>query len=377
MTLLYFSPVPWNSYSQRPHYFARHFLARPGHRVLWVDPYPTRFPAWKDVRWTREQPHLTTARPERLTVIHPRTLPAEPLAAGRWLNRQIGWRRLESTVASVRGAQPLVIGVGRPSDLAREALARLDAVWTFYDAMDDFPEFYAGLARRSTGRCEQQIASAVDTVITVSSALWTKFDALGAKRQMIGNAFEMTSLPPAGAPTRAATPDEARRPVFGYVGCIASWFDWSLVCGVAEAEPDAGVHIVGPRYQAPPRHLPPNVRLFPACLHAEGVRHMASFSVGLIPFRPNRLTAGVDPIKYYGYRGMGLPVLTTAFGEMAGRHASDGGVYALDGTTGLASAAAAALAHRDAPGDLATFRDRHGWERRFADARLFEDMPTP
>jgi hypothetical protein len=103
---------------------------------------------------------------------------------------------------------------------------------------------------------------------------------------------------------------------------------------------------------------------------------MASFSVGLIPFRPNRLTAGVDPIKYYGYRGMGLPVLTTAFGEMAGRHASDRGVYTIDGPADLAAAAAAALAHGDAPADVAAFRDRHAWERRFADARLFQDMPT-
>src|SRR6185295_2677914 len=105
----------------------------------------------------------------------------------------------------------------------------------------------------------------------------------------------------------------------GYVGCVASWFDWPLVIRLARTLRDGAVHVVGPRYVSPPRPLPSNVKLFPACSHADAVDHIRRFSVGLIPFKRNRLTAAVDPIKYYGYRAMGLPVLTTSFGEMAER----------------------------------------------------------
>ncbi len=43
---------------------------------------------------------------------------------------------------------------------------------------------------------------------------------------------------------------------------------------------------------------------------------MAEFDVGLIPFKQNALTAAVDPIKYYEYRALALPVISTDFGEM-------------------------------------------------------------
>ena len=36
----------------------------------------------------------------------------------------------------------------------------------------------------------------------------------------------------------------------------------------------------------------------------------------------------MDPVKYYEYRGMGLPVLTTRFGQMASRTRADG-VYTI------------------------------------------------
>ena len=60
-TLVYFAPVAWDSYLQRPHYVARHFLARGG-RVLWIDPYPTRFPMLRDLR-RRVGTSLRTPRP--------------------------------------------------------------------------------------------------------------------------------------------------------------------------------------------------------------------------------------------------------------------------------------------------------------------------
>ena len=47
----------------------------------------------------------------------------------------------------------------------------------------------------------------------------------------------------------------------------------------------------------------------------------AALSAGIIPFKVNRLTAAVDPIKYYEYRAAGLPVISTEFGEMRQRRA--------------------------------------------------------
>jgi len=364
MTLLYFAPVPWDSYLQRPHYVAKYFLQRRGGRVVWIDPYPTRLPAMADLRAVWRRPRLKTPRPGGLTVVRPGALPIEPLATGRWLNRHVLWHRLHRRLPAFSGGKQLVLGIGRPHTLALAALERLDPAWSFYDAMDDFPEFFRGRAQRAAAESERAIVSTVSTVLTASSGLWDKFASLGDKRRLVMNGFDMASLPPLAA--RPSGP-----PVLGYIGTVASWFDWPLVVRLARAVPNAAIHIVGPRYVATPRSLPANVKLFPACDHERAIEHLAGFSVGLIPFKRNRLTDSVDPIKYYAYRAMGLSVLTTRFGEMAHRGPGDG-AYLLDEDLGLEASAYAALgASRAHDEQVEHFRAENSWERRFAEAGLF------
>ena len=100
---------------------------------------------------------------------------------------------------------------------------------------------------------------------------------------------------------------------------------------------------------------------------------MARFSAGLIPFRCDALTAGVDPIKYYEYRAAGLPVLSTSFGEMALRGRDDG-VYFLDRTDNLAGTVAAALGHRCDPAEANRFRRQNSWTSRFHESDGFRSL---
>jgi hypothetical protein len=361
LTLVYFSPVPWDSYPQRPHYFVRHFLGTSGSTVLWIDPYPTRLPNWTDLA-RAGGPALRTPRPDGLHVLRLRGLPIEPLPGGRWVNRRLMQGALDASVRPWLRTGRVGIAVGRPSALALAALERLPRAWSVYDAMDDFPEFYRGLSRRSTHAVEQAIARRADVILTSSSPLWSKFESSGAARVMVRNAFEMASLPAAAEAAPGPT-------VFGYVGCVGEWFDWDAVIGLAHARPDASIEIVGPRV-ATPRGLPDNIVLRPACGHDDTIAHLARFSAGLIPFKRTRLTSAVDPIKYYAYRAMGLPVLSTRFGEMAARGAADR-TFFMDDRGGPAASSAAALRERDDPATVRRFRADHDWSCRFQQAGLF------
>jgi hypothetical protein len=366
MTLLYFAPVPWDSYSQRPHHVVSHFLERGGRSVIWVNPYPTRLPTLSDARRVRHRPGLGPDRPPNLSVVSVRAWPIEPWPVGRWINRTFFWNTFLDHLRSLIGHQELRIGIGRPSALAVAALKELRPAHSFYDAMDDFPEFYSGVSKVSVRALEQQIVQLVDVVVTASSELWRKFSAMGHRRRFMANAFDMSALPPPSPPRG--------RPVFGYVGCIGSWFDWSLIVRLADAFPDFPVHIAGPCYAQPPRRLPQNVQLFPACAAARAVEHFQSFSVGIIPFKRSPLTDAVDPVKYYGYRAMGLPVLSTAFGEMAHRGVGDR-TFLIGDCDAVAETAGAALASAGEDGSAAEvmrFRAEHGWRRRLEDARFFE-----
>lgn len=361
-TLLYFAPVPWDGYPQRPHYFVRHFLGRGGTHVVWIDPYPTRLPELRDLRTVRSVSRVPLEKPSNLTVVALRMLPLEPLAVGRWFNRRFLFEALVGRLRRIVRGTSVRIGIGRPSALAVDVLGALQPVATFYDAMDDVPEFYHGVSKISVAAREREIARSVDMIVTSSTALWAKFAELGSRRVMLHNAFEMSELPPLPIARNG-------RRVFGYVGCIGHWFDWSITIRLARAVSDAAVHIVGPCFSKP-HGLPPNVTLFPACPLQRAIEHFQTFSVGLIPFKRTPLTDSVDPVKYYGYRGMGLPVLSTTFGEMARRGVADGVLLMDHG--GLQDAAVAAM---DVPSDsttVETFRREHTWERRFDDESAFD-----
>jgi hypothetical protein len=363
MRLLYFAPVPWDSYEQRPHYFARHFLALGG-AVLWINPYPSRLPRWQDLgRLRRRDNALTLPRPRDLTVVDTNGWPIDPLPAGSWLNDRFFWRRMLDRLTPYSG-RDTVLGIGRPTAMALTALGRVTHAWSFYDAMDDFPEFYRGLSQRATTAVEQEIARSVNRIFASSSHLTAKFTASGRDVRRVTNAYDMALLP-------AVSGARATRHGLGFIGAIAGWFDWSLLSRVADAVRPMPVTLVGPRFSRLPSRLPPNVRHRPQVHQREGVEWLQTISAGLIPFVKTPLTAGIDPIKYYQYRGAGLPVLTSTFGEMAQRSEIDA-TFALDGPAGPRAAVDAALAWHPDPAAIERFRNENTWTRRFEDARIYE-----
>jgi hypothetical protein len=375
MRLLYFSPVHAESYAQRPHFMVRAWLELGAESVLWMNPYPCRLPQWQDMRRARGLHNQGTVLDSRIRVLDVPALPIEPLPLGSWLNRRLLWRKVWRTIERYSSEGPLVLGIGRPSALALSALGELRPVASFFDAMDNFPEFHQGLSRRAMIRHEDSIAAGVDVVVASSTYLAEKFARRGLRVEKILNACETTDEcaiehekcfhPSSFIPHPS--------PILGYLGCIGHWFDWPLVLRLAEALPQARIELVGPCVVSPPRPLPANVRLLPACKHSEVARQLARFSAGLIPFRKNALTAGVDPIKYYEYRAAGLPVLSTSFGEMAFRGCDDG-VYFLDRGGEEKAIVSAALDHRCQAAEALQFRLDNDWDSRFLRSSCFRSL---
>jgi len=385
MRLLYFSPVNAGSYAQRPHFMVRAWLEQGVESVLWVNPYPCRLPQWHDARRVHGLHDQGTPLDSRIRVLNVPALPIEPFAWGPWLNRRLLWRNIWREIEQYASAEPTILGVGRPCALALEALDQLRSAGSFYDAMDNFPEFHQGLSRRAMRRHEDAIAKKVDCVMASSTFLAEKFARRGLHVEKVLNACKMSGGREAekrvaggqNANPQSPIPNPSSPPVLGYLGCLGHWFDWPLVIRLAEALPRARVELVGPRAVPPPKKLPPNVRLLPACRQSEAGEHLARFSAGLIPFQNNALTAGVDPIKFYEYRATGLPVLSTSFGEMAVRGRDDG-VYFLDRSSDPTGTVLAALGHRDDSATMNRFCRDNDWTSRFYQSDCFRSLlPAP
>lgn len=306
MGLIYLAPLTWETFSQRPHHFVRWYNEKSQKKVLWISSYPTRLPCLNDLKRDRKNEFLKSDIPDWLTVSTPFALPIEPIPGLSQVNLFF-FRNIFSVVQDFIQNEQASLVVGKPSLLALSLLSKFKFKTSIYDAMDDFPFFYQGLSKHSMSMIEKKVSQNVDYVTTSSHGLLPKFK-LNNKVEVVLNGFR-----------KDLSPNRSNRKnikCIGYVGTVAQWFDWSIVCKIAYLFPDTKIEIIGPVICHPPQSLPSNVALRGALPHEQALESLESFDAALIPFIEDNLTKGVDPIKYYEYTLYNLPILTTSFGEM-------------------------------------------------------------
>jgi len=366
MILVYLSPVPWHSFAQRPHKFVTWFHERTGQAVVWVEPYPVRFPSWRDIRRIRksESKIFSDQIPTWLTLVSPGGLPIEPLPCSAGINKFV-WLNVFRRLASYLEREKVFFVFGKPSVLALTLMRLFPTCPTLYDAMDEFPEFHAGISRWALSRRERELVRNVDVVLASSSALkkhWSKFH---ADVRLVLNGLDVAAVHSVQRKRMQAS----GKKIFGYLGTIAAWFDWHWIVCLAKTRPNDEIRLIGPAYVPLPKKLPKNITFFPACEHSAAIVAMSQFDVGIIPFINNSLTRSVDPIKYYEYRSLGLPVISTYFGEM-GLRANVQGVFVTRSVDDLRDAIDLAIDYHDDPGSSVEFACSNSWAARFDAANL-------
>jgi len=185
-------------------------------------------------------------------------------------------------------------------------------VYDCNDAHADFPglpQWARSYQERTLRRADRVIVSARRLGEDAARVRGSDRDVL-----MVGNGVDYRAFHEAVL-LRKKSP--GARPLIGYIGAIAPWFDFELVRAVAEARPQWDFVLVGPVLGEPAAlarlDALPNVSVRPAVPHDEVPRVLADFDVGLIPFRRTTLTEGVNPNKLYEYLAAGLPVVSTPF----------------------------------------------------------------
>ena len=366
MRLVCAAPVPYSSFVQRPHQMVTWLNECSGGRTLWINPYPGRLPRLSDLKRPRPQAHQHSD--SQVDVLSPPQWAADPLLVAFRAGRVVWQGTLTRVRSFVEGKRWLLL-IGRPSLLALHLLRTASPTVSVYDAMDDFPEFYSGCSRALSRTIERRITDRVDRVLVSSSALRQKFERIG-----VGDVELLRNGLDGEWPQATGVADVPF--VFGYVGTIGPWFDWALVDEMARCLPDAHFKIIGPVMTPPAAPLPANVHLAGECVRQEVPNQLLGFTAGLIPFKANPLTEAVDPIKYYEYRAAGLPVLSTAFGEMRWRAAEPAVHLIRRGMDfpGLCNRLAAQTPNSTEA--LARFRMENAWQSRFEQSPFLTAQAT-
>jgi glycosyltransferase involved in cell wall biosynthesis len=311
--VLFFGAVDWSHTWQRPQQIASRLAAQG--RVVYVDPIGLRRARLSDVPRLARRLQAVDALPVTasagVSVIsgHAATLASGLRAPAEWTARLI----VPTVRRALRDAQieRPVIWVGTPSPAVVAALDLLPSRLIVYDCLDAVAQFHPGLSE--VEGAESVLAQRADVVWATTPELEARMRRWNPRTVLVPNAADYDHFSP--KVPRDEIPAELRalpRPVIGYVGEVAAWFDTDLVRRLALRHPDWSIVLVGPATAEARRALPEaNVHFLGRRPYSVLPRYLAGFDCCLIPFRASPLTAAVSPIKLYEYLAAGKPVVST------------------------------------------------------------------
>ncbi|MCE4055593.1 glycosyltransferase [Pseudomonas sp. Au-Pse12] len=187
-----------------------------------------------------------------------------------------------------------------------------------YDCMDDHQGF--GNNVPALLQLEHELLRDADVTLFASAWLeqyWNQRcpPVASGQRAVLRNAADFAYFSTA---VQHGYQDPQGRPVIGYYGALAHWFDVELVGAIAEAFSHCTVLLIGAdtaRVGACLRRHA-NVRLTGEIPYAQLSAYLQVFAVGILPFRIEALTLATNPVKVYEYLSAGKPVVAVDLPEL-------------------------------------------------------------
>jgi len=110
-----------------------------------------------------------------------------------------------------------------------------------------------------------------------------------------------------------------KKPIIGYYGALARWFDYKMIKELANTRKDLNIVLIGWDYDGSfektgIRKLD-NVFVVPPVNYHKLPLYAQWFDVCMIPFQINEVTLSTSPVKLFEYMALGKPIVTTPMPE--------------------------------------------------------------
>lgn len=191
-----------------------------------------------------------------------------------------------------------------------------------YDYVDDLEVFEGEPSLIS--REHQKLVRKADLLLATSERLHRQVATIRPDALLCPNGVnydyfaKFRRSPDSSIPTDLEAVMATGKPIIGYYGAFARWFDYDLVESVAHNRPDLCFVLIGPDFdQTLPTSLLnlPNICWLGSKDYSDLPAYLHFFSVATIPFKINPITHAVSPIKLFEYMAAGKPTVITPMQE--------------------------------------------------------------
>lgn len=179
-----------------------------------------------------------------------------------------------------------------------------------YDCMDHHAAFHEA-AFEGILENEMELIRNADFVVTSSSYLSDKVGQI-RENEIIRNGCEYDLF------STVEPWEPSGKPVAGYVGAIAEWFDIDMLIAVAVILPHWDFMLVGSTVGCDIRKAKKysNIIFIGEVAYEELPNYLNQFDVCMIPFKLTELTKATNPVKVYEYLAAGRAVVSTPLPEV-------------------------------------------------------------
>ena len=191
-------------------------------------------------------------------------------------------------------------------------------VYEVIDDLDVFPGDQTELKKNHDVSLKE-----ADLVLVTADRLMEQVKQIRTDAILCPNAVEFEHFARAGVagsmPQDLASIIKADRPVIGYYGALAHWFDYDLVRQAAQKHLDWDFVFIGPDHDHTLLESNilsmPNVHWLGPRDYSQLPKYLRYFSVATIPFLVNHITVATSPIKLFEYMAAGKPIVTSDLPE--------------------------------------------------------------
>ncbi len=205
----------------------------------------------------------------------------------------------------------------------KKFLLKFDRPSILYDYLDDISTFEGNAAQLL--KDHRSLLRDSDLVIATAHELVEKVKHIRSDTIYIPNGVDFSHFDPSSPNAFHQVDDlgnitKQGKPIVGYYGALASWFDYDLLTAVAKMRRDLNFILIGPKYddsfeKSGICNLPNIIYLGPKP-YDQLPYYLANFDVAILPFRINEITQSTSPIKLFEYFAGGKPVVSTALKEV-------------------------------------------------------------